>query len=360
MSHSALISGSIAHRVLNCTGSQDLIARVGAPDETSPYAMEGTLLHERIARLAVDPDDRDATRDLDDEQFAAINGALGALDDLIDDLGDLGLFHVEHPVSWREVLPGTDAGGTVDVLARIGDYNVVLDWKFGRGVKVSARDNHQLLFYAAGALLSWKHFDPDLPTVLAIVQPRVSDEPDVWIVNTERLNDFIDDVLDALEAEPTLARGPWCRWCRAKHACPEWVREANAPRKPPADEPELGNLLELADGLEAWIAALRQEAERRLQAGTPVQGWKLVAKRGTRRWTDEATVRKWAKKARLKIVDIEERKLKSPAQMEKLCKDTGILPASLAPLITSESTGTTIARESDRRPAINLHVGLDV
>jgi hypothetical protein len=50
MSHSTIVGGSTASRVINCPGSVALVAQM-PPRPSSSYADEGTLLHEIMAEL---------------------------------------------------------------------------------------------------------------------------------------------------------------------------------------------------------------------------------------------------------------------------------------------------------------------
>jgi hypothetical protein len=79
-----------------------------------------------------------------------------------------------------------------------------------------------------------------------------------------------------------------------------------------------------------------------------------VAKRGTRQWVDEDKVVEWGAEAGLFTIDLWERKLKSPAQLEKVLKKNKIeLPSEL---VVSISSGSTLAPDSDSRPAV-LQIG---
>jgi len=78
-----------------------------------------------------------------------------------------------------------------------------------------------------------------------------------------------------------------------------------------------------------------------------VPGYKLVAKRSTRQWVDEKEAAHWLDGKG--VEDIFERKLKSPAQAEKLLKEK--LPGEL---VVSISSGNTMASEDDPRPAVVL------
>ena len=52
-------------------------------------------------------------------------------------------------------------------------------------------------------------------------------------------------------------------------------------------------------------------------------------------------------------------KLKSPAQLEKVCKELGVDFKQYDKLISKVTTGTTLALESDKRPASLPIAGLE-
>jgi hypothetical protein len=116
---------------------------------------------------------------------------------------------------------------------------------------------------------------------------------------------------------------------------------------------QLGEMLQRADVLEDWIRDLRGLALQVLESGNPVPGFKLVQKRATRKWVDEETA-KAALAALLPITEVTETSLISPAQAEKKLKKLNLgLPEGQ---VVSVSSGTTLAPESDPRPAV-LQIG---
>ena len=103
--------------------------------------------------------------------------------------------------------------------------------------------------------------------------------------------------------------------------------------------------------LEQWIADLRALAHQALEAGVEVTGWKLVEKRATRKWVDEEKTAA-SLSEQFTHDEIYDQKLKSPAQMEKLLKKSGMeIPEGL---VVAVSSGTTIAPEDDPRPKANV------
>jgi len=359
--HSTIVGGSTAKRVINCPGSVSLVAQ--APlRESSVYADRGTLLHSAIAEvLTTDCDPHSLigmtfegevlTDELVDEKLLP---ALAALDE-IDPDGEMQLA-VETQVSFGKYLPGVF--GSADTLGRVYDRAIVLDWKFGDGVAVEATENEQGLFYAAAAMrtpgVEWV-FDGVTEIEIIIVQPPAVKR---WVTTPKRVRQFELQLKRAVKAsekwDAPLAVGDWCRFCPAKPTCPLMtgaVDRALAAQLKTVDTAKLGEYLNLADMAEAWVSDVRALAMTLLENGTPVPGYKLVAKRGRRQWADENKA-----KGALLALGAEESEvmeppaIRSPAQVEKVLKKRKLdLPDDL---VVSLSSGNTMAREDDPRPAV--------
>jgi hypothetical protein len=117
----------------------------------------------------------------------------------------------------------------------------------------------------------------------------------------------------------------------------------------PKVQGQLADAMNLVEQMKEQIKAVEAEVFNNLEGGLPVPGWKLVEKRSTRKWADEAAVLhalRYSKKVTKEQYIVE--KIKSPAQVEKAVgKDFDI-----APFVTNESSGHTIAPETDKRPAV--------
>lgn len=363
MSHSNIVGGSTAKRVINCPGSVALCQKV-PPKPSSKYADEGTLLHNAMAEML--GHDK-PLRELVGMQFNGIEltselagekilPALEALNEI--DPETRLEFAVEEVVSFGEVLPGVF--GSCDLIGRIGDRAVILDWKFGDGVSVEAEENPQLMFYAAAAIrtsrLSWV-FDGAKEIECIIVQP-----PSIkrWVTTFDRIRQFERELIYAVKLserpDAPMHTGDHCRWCAAKPICPLMTGAVDRALQQQIKElnvSQLGDMLQRADILEDWIRDLRGLALQVLESGNPVPGYKLVPKRATRKWRDEETA-KAALLAHLPITEVTETTLISPAQAEKKLKKLKLgLPDDQ---VISVSSGTTMAPESDPRPAV-LQIG---
>jgi len=357
MQHSNIVGGSTAKRVINCPGSVALVQKM-PKQPSSSYADEGTLLHDTIADhlatlqplhsyLGWKHEDQVLTQELIDEKLVP---ALAALDEI--DPDQKMDYEVETRVGFGELLPGVF--GSTDFVGRIGNRAIVLDWKFGSGVSVTAEENEQLMFYAAAAMrtdaLKWA-FDGATEIECIIVQPPMIRR---WVTTPERIKQFeqtlVQAVKQAQQPDAKLAAGDHCRWCAAKPVCPLMtgaVDRALQVQLKEIDTATLGQYLANADVLESWITDLRALAFQLLEKNVPVPGYKLVQKQARRQWTDEA-------KAATMLVDAGidpiKKELISPAVAEKLLKKSKLtLPDEL---VKSVSSGTTLASEDDSRPAV--------
>lgn len=368
MDHSDIVGGSSAARVLNCPASIQL-ARKAPPSEPSPDAIVGTALHEAIS-LVMDgvhePEDLLGVEFqgviIDDELYREkLMLALVEFDALDNELGGIE-YAVETRVGFNgEILKGVF--GTADILGDAGDRLLVLDWKFGDGVLVPAEDNKQLLFYAAAALDQgvWPFVgEPadDLPVELVIVQPARGLEHPMsrWMTSVGRLRRYKVELELAVKAglrgDEEPRRGDWCRWCAAKPFCPAWINDARrlALLKPDDITPEeIGELLELARAVPEWAKAVEARAKEIVDAGQPIPGWKLVQKKGRRRWKDVDAVLQFLRRRRL-VRAAMKMEPPSPAQLERLLKARGEeLPADM---VETPVSGVSLVPETDPRPAV--------
>jgi hypothetical protein len=364
MQHSNIVGGSTAKRVINCPGSVALVQKM-PPQPSSEHADRGTLLHDTIAEhlatlkpletfLGKKYEDQVLTQELIDDKLVP---ALALLDE-IDPKQEMS-YEVETRVGFGDLLPGVF--GSTDFVGRLGYRAVVLDWKFGDGVIVTAEENEQLMFYAAAAMrtdaLKWA-FEGATEIECVIVQPPMIRR---WVTTPERVAQFEHQLVKAVKAaeqpDAGLKAGDHCRWCAAKPVCPKMtgaVDRALQVQLKEIDVDTLGRYLKNADLLEDWIKDLRGLALQLLEKDMPVPGYKLVQKQARRKWTDESKAKQALLDMGLKESVVVETSVMSPAQAEKaLKKRWADLPEGL---VKSESSGTTLASEDDPRPAV-LQIG---
>jgi len=358
--HSNIVGGSTAKRVMNCPGSVALVqkmpARVGGD-----AADQGTLCHNAMAMLLEDPsleikqvlgmkyNDQVMTEDLIDEKIIP---AMAALNE-IDPDGSME-YKVEMHVNFGKLLPGVF--GSADLIGRIGDRAIILDWKFGQG-SVGVEENEQLLFYAAAAMrtqgLDWA-FENVEEIECVIVQPPAVKR---WTTTVTRVKQFERDLVAAVTTSQhsyaPLSVGDHCRYCPAKPICPQMTGAAERALKvqiKELDPAKIGAYLATADLVEKWIGDLRDLAHQILESGEPVPGYKLVPKRAMRQWVDEDKAYFALSKLGVDRSELVETALLSPAKVEKILKKSKLsLPDDI---VVAVSSGTTIAPESDPRSAV--------
>ena len=360
--HSRIVGGSTAKRVINCPGSVALVDKM-PPKPSSSYADTGTLLHDTIADVLTKDThpaaylgrkyaEIELTQDLLDSKLLV---ALQALDE-IDPEGNLD-YAVEAVVGFGELLP--DVFGSVDLIGRLGDRAIVLDWKFGDGVAVEVEENAQLLFYAAAAMRTPKTawaFDGAKDVELIIVQPPYVKR---WETTLDRVKQFEDELVRAvrvaLKPDAPLAAGDHCKWCAAKPVCPLMTGAIDRIAKAKIEAlpvQQIAHYLDQIPVVESFLKDLQQLAHGLLEEGASVPGWKLVNKRATRQWVKEdAEIAQHL--IELGVAPDETMvapKVISPAAAEKLLKKAKKeLPSDL---VVAVSSGSTLAPESDPRPAV--------
>ena len=359
--HSNVVGGSTAKRVMACPGSVALVQKM-PPQPSSVHADTGTLLHNTIASiletgkpphefLGATYNGIELTDDLLERKLLP---ALAALDEI--DPDKTMEYAVEQVVGFGNALPGVF--GSADLVGRIGDRGVLLDWKFGDGVAVSAEENPQGLFYVAAALRTaktkWAFADVEDIEIIIVQPPYVKR----WVTTPARVKQFEAELMLAVRAaeqpDAPLAAGDHCRWCTAKTICPvvsgAVARAARTAIKT-VNVDRLAEALGQIELLEGYIKDARDMAQQLLENGVEVPGWKLVPKRATRKWADDKKVLTTLTEAGLNIEQLTDPK--SPAQMEKVLKKHNVpMPTDL---IVSVSTGSTLAPEDAPRPAVLQH-----
>lgn len=400
MDHARIFSASQLERIFACPGSAVLSA--DAQRTSTQYSAWGTACHELAADALSKDDDVYFARfgdpikadgfdfEIDDEMIECARAYTQYVRDVA---ADDGVILVEQRVQFDQYLGLPEqhkAYGTADAIVVKGTEMIVVDLKTGRGVEVDA-DCAQLKAYALGAL-EIAETVADIDRVrLVIVQPRAGGikEHDLelgellaWAQgHAQPAAQRVLDSVDRLLVEHLVPGESQCRFCPAKATCPALrdavletaigsapatvdefealmdTRSVHAESLQDTAEQWLSACLAHVDMIEDWCKAVRTEAERRLQAGQPVPGWKLVAgKKGPRQWSEPDLVEEMFRDTfRLPREVIYEQKLISPTAAEKLFKQglIGDQQWARTQVAITQSTGKAhVAPAADPRPAL--------
>lgn len=301
----------------------------------------------------------------------------------------------EQRVDASEVLGVPEQFGTVDitVIAEFPDGRIDLsieDLKFGRGVKVDADDNEQLMVYAASVALKYEMLGTIRNVRMVIHQPRLSHHSVAEMAYRD-LMAFVDEAKQVAETTIYLAdhageidltthlnpTEDGCKFCDAKATCPALAQKVlgtiadelidlDAPvgdikaklqtgieRVKNAEPAHLAALYPLIDLIADFPKAVLARIEGELLAGRKVEGVKLVAgKKGHRKWTDDSAAEAAFKSMRLKQEEMYDFKLISPTTAEKRLKDTPKRWSRVKALITQSEGKPSVAPLSDNRPPL--------
>ena len=379
----ALLSASGAQRWLTCTPSARLEDQF--PDEISEAAAEGTLAHElcelKLRHYFFTPDFTKAkyTRAVNKLKKDPIweDEMNGCTDEYLDYIKSCAMgfpapptVRIEDRVNFskytcsREGDP-IEGTGIADCILISGDLIQVIDFKYGKGVPVSADHNPQLMLYALGAYDGFRLLYGIHRVKLSIVQPRLNNI-DEWECGLEELLKFgtYAKMRAALAWE---GKGPFapgeaqCRFCRARKQCRAWsdhnVKQAfQIGELPPLiDAGEAGKRLLALESVVKYQKDLQEWALGECLAGKAVPGWKAVEGRGSRDWTDmEQAFAVLQNNSIPRAVLYEEHPL-TLAQVEKAIGKQEFKEL-VGDFVQKNPGKPALVKESDKRPAITNRV----
>lgn len=375
------IGASGAYRWFMCPGSPRMIAQAPTP-EPSSFAIEGTAAHmlaEKCFRLKIDAKSflggtitveeglpKPVPVQVTQEMVDAVQLYLDTVYADLKAMPGAELF-VEYGFNLSHIFEGLY--GTNDALLYVpfGTIMRVYDFKYGAGVPVDVIDNKQLLYYAVGAL-TLEGCEPE-DIELVIVQPRAPHKDGPvrrWVTCSKYLSSFTSILQwkaeKTLKPDAELVPGEHCKWCAALPLCPAVVQkvqetaiadfsEKPVPALPAPDlmtRDQLKRVLDLSGLINDWIRAVEMYAEELAKKGDLLDGYKLVKKRSNRKWIDP--------KEAEAIFTLEvgeaafEKKLLSPAQMEKLVGKENLILVELN--CEQPDAGTCLVPENDPREAV--------
>ncbi|MGI9251301.1 MAG: DUF2800 domain-containing protein [Pseudohongiellaceae bacterium] len=387
LAHSPL-GASSAYRYLQCPGSVRVSWNI--PETSSEWALEGTAAHKMAEQCLLE--DLDAW-----ELHGSMIGVEGpggetdftiheATQEMVDGV-QMFLDYVrplgpERPDSAWAAETKVVADSIHPLLRGTCDYSSyhmdskdlwIVDFKYGAGIPVEAKGNAQGRIYALGAIddIMLKIASPNGPPVervhIVIIQPRCH-HPDGPIryetLSIDQLQTWVNQELmpglDRVRSpEPEFKSGSWCRFCPAKATCPRLTMDVVGPIYAMGEYAQFKPKELQVDDVEAFLGigerfrildkAMKSEAVQRMSTGVDIDGFKLVKNKTHRTWKPEAEE---AFELLFGEDDdcFEPRKLKSPAQIEKLGSSFKKFAQEWA---FSPEGGFTIASNDDKREGIS-------
>lgn len=372
----AVFGASGSKRWLECPGS--IALSEGMPNIESAAAAEGTKGHACLEFIVNNRSNIKAAMKMASKTWneEMIEHAVTSTEYIITRLeeDDTSVLYVEEKIDASKFTRDGEFG-TSDI--GIAQYKlrrlIVADYKYGAGVPVDVEDNPQAIYYALGMLLKLgsKNFDT---VELIIIQPRAHHHSGKTIrtivMSVKEVlawgYKFKAGVKACLEEGAPLKSGDHCQFCPAAIKCPELkikatkdamiVFDDGVVKKVPSvkelSPAQLSKALTAIEKIETYIKAVKEHAFDQVKKGNKIPGWKLVEKRRTRRWKDDKKVLDVAMKV-LGDKCLSERKLLSPAQLEKKFKKSKNVKAWVAKNTTDTTGGVTLAKSSDKRKEAN-------
>lgn len=343
------VSPSRAEQFFLCPGSVNAQAAIDTIEPSNSAALEGIAIHILAAEcLSQDKDPYEcigSTIEVKDNYNETIEfivdddlafAAKLYKDTIYGILREHGLnvkaLQIEAAFSIPEVDPL--AHGTTDCSFLASDTLYVFDLKGGRGIIVDPVENRQAMYYALRPYLDAKMFIKRI--MIGIIQPRAKEGEliKMWETTPERLEQFKTELQIAIgrtrEKHPEFHSGSWCRFCRAQGTCsviqnsiltemqdtlPK-IRDI-FPKITELTAQQIGKALPVLEILKGFIENLEGYAFTLALKGDDIPNYTLTRGKKQRKYKDETAVIDRFE-PELGETIYAERKLRTPAQLEKL------------------------------------------
>jgi hypothetical protein len=312
------------------------------PNVESKYAAEGTVAHGLVAKVLLCKEEigyADTEKWIGDTVMQG-DFEIEITEEMIEAVWEFVvlvtaefeegcIMKVEERVDLEE--HNTHLFGTSDVvIIKPFHWIKVLDFKYGAGIKVSAYENKQGMYYLTCV---WEQEDVEWGEVI-ICQPRLSESYDPvsryrmdHAAYVEFKKELLHQAKEALKPNAPRVAGDWCKksFCPAFADCPATKELAHKIVARDFDDPvapenlsisKIQQVLEKAEFIVAWVKAVEARAKELMLAGEKIPGYKLIQGYGHRKWQSEASVETDFEDLGEQLY--EPRKLKSPSKLEKI------------------------------------------
>lgn len=370
------LTASGAHRWLACTPSAQLELKF--PATSSSYAEEGTHAHS-VAELTTrywlgfikeDEYENELNKLKKSEYYNAemqecavayAKFVLARLEEAKKVCPDPVVI-LETKLDFSKYVP--QGFGTGDCVIISEPTLEVIDFKYGKGVRVEAEDNPQMMLYGLGALEQYGDLYDIKDIRMNIFQPRLSGESSYCEKTVKDLTTWAKKVVVPAARLAAKGEGDFnpseetCKFCRAKHCCRARADKNlelfdNGPDPLLITPDEAGSILEKAKDIESWLADLKTYVTTTITNGGEVKGWKMVEGRSNRKITDTDLAAQAFIKAGYEEALLYERKFATLTQLESAFGKKAVAEV-LGELIAKPKGSPTLAPESDKRAPYNF------
>lgn len=267
---------------------------------------------------------------------------------------------IEAKLKLSEFIP--EGFGSSDAVLIYNGTMEVFDFKYGKGVKVSADSNPQMMCYALGAYCGPGELY-DINTVrMTILQPRLRHESSFEICVMDLLF-WAEHVLKpaaeaAFKGEGAQVPGDHCRFCKVAARCKALTEHTLNVTKNQT-EPGLMTLEEIAELLphfatiKSWISSVEDYALEAAMEGDTIPGYKIVEGRSIRKISNAAEAIARLDGAGIPAENyLRPAELKTITDLEKTLTKKGFTTI-LGDLVVKPEGKPTLVEESDPRPAFS-------
>lgn len=376
MAAHAKLSPSSAARWLSCTASVTLEEQF--EEKPSEYAAEGTYAHAlcelegryaagQISRQKLTAEkkkirnDEYHTAECEDAASYYANHIKELICDLKSKSHEDPVVMFERRLDLSGLVP--DCFGTADCIIICGDTLHVIDFKYGKGVEVSAADNPQMQLYAAGALMLFEPVYDIRQVCMTIIQPRIGNVSTAEITDAN-LRLWCEEIVKPRAEEALSGHGTFkpsetaCRFCKAKAECSARAEHFaklfdEDPEPQLVTDARLSELLTATKDMKTWLSEIEAVATSRLMSGQKIPGYKLVESKTRRQIPDEEAAAKALRAAGLADEDIFTVKLAGLTTLEKLLGGKKKAAEVLDPVTVKPQGKPAVAPETDKRPEIH-------
>lgn len=327
--HHALLSASSANRWLSAPPLPRLEQYF--PHSTTSAAAEGTAAHAlgeyKIHRLLGDKFKRPSSDYQSDEMESLTDDYAGYVMEQYSKAKKYApdaIIRAEQKLDFSKYV--TEGFGTGDCVIVSDHLLHIIDFKYGKGVRVEAKNNPQMKLYAIGALEMFGALYNIDEVETTIFQPRMANIS-TWTINAKELMHWANTELKekaelAFAGKGTVHYGPWCQFSacnavlRARFDYHHQLTRFQLRSPNLLTDSEVTEVLEHIDDLNRWAHEIKDyAADLAINHGKQWPGYKIVEGRSVRHYKDEAAVAKIAEEHGYH--DIYQKKLLPITKLEK-------------------------------------------